>query len=144
MVGPKWLVTFLAAKCCGTFEETSCDTLLGCETELGPKRLGKLAGTLKLVGGAGLDAGGRGACLAIGERPGGGSKGIGTLGKAAIGGAGGEGVLCRWSAGYDGGGGGKYSGRGNEAKGPWVLLLKSICCMSGGEAAPAPVDAGRC
>ena len=108
----------VAAKCCGAFENTFGDTLLVGENGPGPKLVGKLAGTLKLVGGAGLDAGGRGACLAKGERPGGGSKGIGTLGKAAIGGAGGEGVLCRWSAAYDGGGGGKYSGQGNEVKGP--------------------------
>ena len=113
LVGPKWLGdTFLAAHCCGTFDDTFCDTLLGPtwlgEIGPGPKLVGKLAGTLKLVGklagglklvgGAGLDAGGRGACLAKGERPGGGSKGIGTLGKAAIGGAGGEGVRSPGSA----------------------------------------------
>ena len=108
LVGPKWLGdTFLAAHCCGTFEEPLCDTLLG-ENGLGPKLVGKLAGRLKLVGklagvlkllgGAGLDAGGSGACLAKSERPGGGSIGIGTLGKAAIGGAGGEGVRSPGSA----------------------------------------------
>ena len=88
---------FLAANCCGTFE-TFGDTLLSSEKGPGPKLVGKLAGNLILMGGAGLDAGGRGACLAKGQRPGGGSKGIGTLGKAAIGGAGGEGVLCQGSA----------------------------------------------
>ena len=83
MVGPKWHGdTFLAAHCCGTFDDTFCDTLLGPtwlgENGAGPKLVGKLAGYLELVGGVGLDAGGSGACLADAKRPGGGPNGMGS------------------------------------------------------------------
>ena len=70
----------VAAKCCGAFENTFGDTLLDCDTAppFGAKLLGKLAGALIRIGGAGLDADGSGACLADGKRPGGGPNGMGS------------------------------------------------------------------